>query len=85
VDPTQPIKNWKISTQPNPWVNPTHGQLWDGQTNDDSKYRANIASRGKNDNISCLDGATLPWTVGRIFHLSVQKAFLSPAVSKYTV
>jgi len=28
VDPTQPTKNWKISTQPKPWVNPTHGQLW---------------------------------------------------------
>ena len=28
TDPTQPIENWKILTQPNPWVNPTHGQLW---------------------------------------------------------
>ena len=37
VDPTQPTKNWKISTQPDPWVNPTQaskrlglrdGQLW---------------------------------------------------------
>jgi len=33
VDPTEPTKNWKILTQPdpiqpNPWVNPTHGQLW---------------------------------------------------------
>ena len=28
MDPTQPTKNWKISTQPKPWVNPTHGQLW---------------------------------------------------------
>ena len=31
VDPTEPTKNWKISTQPNPiqpkWVNPTRGQL----------------------------------------------------------
>jgi len=28
VDPTQPTKNRKISTQTNPWVNRTHGQLW---------------------------------------------------------
>ena len=27
-DPTQPIKNCKISTQPNPRVDPTHGHLW---------------------------------------------------------
>ena len=32
-DPTQPTKNQQISTQPNPtqpnpWVDPTHGQLW---------------------------------------------------------
>jgi len=27
-DATQPNKNWKISTHPNPWVNLTHGQLW---------------------------------------------------------
>jgi len=28
VGPTQPTKNWKISTQPNRRVNRTHGQLW---------------------------------------------------------
>jgi len=32
-DPTQPTKKLKISTQPNPiqpnpWVDPTHGELW---------------------------------------------------------
>ena len=27
VNPTQPTKNWNISTQPDPWVNQTHGQL----------------------------------------------------------
>ena len=36
-DPTQPTKNQKISTQPNqtqpnPWVDPTHGQLWRAPT-----------------------------------------------------
>jgi len=28
LDPTQPIVNKKFSTQPNPWVNPTHGHVW---------------------------------------------------------
>jgi len=35
-DPTQPANPLKLKildplpTQPNPWVNPTHGQLWNG-------------------------------------------------------
>jgi len=29
-NPTQPTKKLNLDpTQPNPWVDPTHGQLWD--------------------------------------------------------
>jgi len=33
-DQTQPTKNKKISTQPNPWVDPTHGQLCEAPAQD---------------------------------------------------